>query len=323
MATDPLFEVRRAVGVACERHEPGARILIGVSGGADSLALAAVAAGLAERTGLRFGAVVVDHQLQAGSAAVAAAAAQQCRALGLDPVVEAHVHVQSGPGAGGLENAARLARRGVLLDAAQAHDAAAIWLAHTADDQAETVLLGLVRGSGARSLAGMRAQDGIWERPLLGMRRATLRAALVELGIEAYEDPHNADPRFTRVRVREAVLPVLERELGPHIVDNLVRTAELLRDDTTALDRLAEEWLAAHAELLLADLRELPRAIRTRVLRAAILAQGIPANGLTKDHIDAVDHLVTEPRTHGPVRLPGRLTAVKDRGLGRVEFQTG
>lgn len=315
MAHDPVFEVRRAVSAAGRHHQPGDRILIGVSGGADSLALAAAASKETE-AGLQFGAVVIDHGLQSGSAQVAARAADQCRQLGLNPVIETHVHVADGHG--GLENAARIARRTALLDAAEEVDAAAIWLAHTADDQAETVLLGLLRGSGPRSLAGMRMCDGIWERPLLDVDRKTVRASLMELGITPFEDPHNEDRRFSRVRIRHDVLPILERELGEHISEQLVRSAALFRDDTDALDGMAVDWHARHSRLVIEELKQLPRALRTRVLRLAILQHGSPANGLTKEHIDAVDHLTIEPRTHGPIRLPGMLQASKDRSAGVI-----
>ena len=320
MVHDPVFEVRRAVSAAGRRHQPGDRVLIGVSGGADSLALAAAASHDVE-PGLQFGAVVIDHMLQEGSAEVAANAAEECRRLGLDPVIEAHVHVVTGAGSGGLEQAARIARRTALLNAAEEVDAAAIWLAHTADDQAETVLLGLVRGSGPRSLAGMRQFDGLWERPLLHLPRETVRASLVHYGITPFDDPHNEDRRFARVKVRHDVLPMLERELGGHVSDQLVRSAELFRDDTDALDAMAMDWHAAHRELGIEALKKLPRALRTRVIRLAILDQGAPPNGLSKEHIDTVDHLVMEPRTHGPVRLPGLLQASKDRVAGVIIFE--
>jgi len=344
MSHDPSFLVRKAVLSSVKRLKPGALVLLGVSGGADSLALAAGVSSCGAPD-VRFGAVIVDHGLQEGSAAVAARAAQQCRALGLDPVVEAHVHVVTGPGSGGLEQAARLARRCALLNAAEQHDATAIWLAHTADDQAETVLLGLLRGSGPRSMAGMRAQDGLWERPLLGLPRDIVRASLAAHGIEPHDDPHNEDERFSRARIRHTVLPMLERELGGHISEQLVRSAELFRDDTDALDAMAAEWMAAHVPSVVASagsragfggilelhpgqaspaeagvgdsvlqldaLAALPRALRTRVIRTALLEQGCVSP--EKVHIDAVEHLVVEPRAHGPVRVPGGLQVIKDR----------
>ncbi len=264
----------------------------------------------------RFGAVVIDHQLQAGSDAVAAQAAQQCRQLGLDPVIERQVQVRTGAGNGGLEQAARLARRAALLEAADHLDASAVWLAHTREDQAETVLLGLLRGSGPRSMAGMRRHDGIWERPLLGLSRALVRASLAQYGLQPFEDPHNENRAFSRVRIRHDVLPLLERELGGHIVEQLVRSAELFRDDTDTLDAMAQQWWTAQGQLGVNALHELPRALRTRVIRLALLESGCPSP--EKDHIDAVDHLAMEPRARGPVRLPGMLQARRDRTAGLI-----
>lgn len=229
------------------------------------------------------------------------------------------MHVATGPGSGGLEQAARLARRSALLDAADAYDASAIWLAHTLDDQAETVLLGLLRGSGPRSLAGMRQYDGLWERPLLQLPRSTVRAALAQHGMEPFDDPHNENRAFSRVRVRHDVLPVLERELGGHITEQLVRSADLCRDDTDALDEMAEQWWALHGTLEVKGLAALPRALRTRVIRLALREHGCLSP--EKDHIDAVDHLVIEPRARGPVRLPGMLQAVRDRAAGTLEIR--
>ena len=274
----------------------------------------ALAASQVRDQGPRFGAVVVDHGLQQGSAEVADQAVAQCRSLGLDPVIAAHVHVPTGPGTGGLEHAARLARRGALLDAAFTHDASAIWLAHTREDQAETVLLGLLRGSGPRSMAGMREREGIWERPLLDLPRATVRAALN--GLIAHEDPQNEDPSFARPRIRHMVLPVLERELGGHIVEQLVRSAALFRDYTDALDAMAQQWWSGRGVLDIIDLRTLPRALRTRVIRIALLEAGCISP--EKEHIDAVAHLVEEPRARGPVRVPGMLEVARDRAAGTL-----
>lgn len=323
-AHDPSYLVRRAVLAGAERLPAGSLVLLGVSGGADSLALAAAVSSCGA-PGVRFGAVVVDHGLQEGSSAVAAAAAAQCRRLGLHPVVEAHVHVPSGPGTGGLEQAARLVRRSAMLDAVDEHDASAVWLAHTADDQAETVLLGLLRGSGPRSMAGMREADGLWQRPLLGLRRDVVRASLAAAGIDAFEDPHNVDERFSRARVRHSVLPVLERELGGHIAEQLVRSAELFRDDTEALDAMAEDALrgmpsaAGVSALGVAALQALPRALRTRVVRLALIEAGCPSP--EKDHIDAVEHLAMEPRARGPVRVPGGLQVARDRAQGLLVIE--
>ncbi len=141
---------------------------------------------------------------------------------------------------GGPEAAARAARYAVL-EAARGD--APVLLAHTLDDQAETVLLGLGRGSGARSIAGMRVGDPPWYRPLLAERRSLTHAACAELGLTPWDDPHNTDRRFTRVRLRTEVLPLLEDVLGGGVAEALARTAAALREDTDALDDLADRAL--------------------------------------------------------------------------------
>nr|WP_221473676.1 tRNA lysidine(34) synthetase TilS [Planomonospora venezuelensis] len=214
---------------------PGDLVLAACSGGADSLALAAALAFTAPRAGLRAGLLTVDHGLQEGSARQAAEVVRL--PLGLDPAEVLTVEVGT---AGGPENAARQARYAALSRAADRLGAAAVLLGHTRDDQAETVLLRLARGSGTRSLAGMPARTGVYRRPLLELGRATTVAACAALGLTPWEDPHNRDGRYTRVRVRERLLPALEDELGPGVAGALARTASLCRDDADALDAWAE-----------------------------------------------------------------------------------
>lgn len=238
--------VRAAVRAALADLEPGDRVLVACSGGPDSTALAAATAFEAQRRGWQAGGITVDHGLQPGSAERAEQVAALLRELGLFPVEIASVSVS---GAGGPEAAARRARYAALDAAADRHAARAVLLGHTRDDQAETVLLGLARGSGARSLAGMpaRSLDGRYRRPLLGLERSIAREACVAAGLPVWEDPHNADAAYTRVRVRRRVLPVLEQELGPGIAAALARTADLLRADADALDLWADR---AYAECL-------------------------------------------------------------------------
>ena len=301
--------VRVAVRAAIRDLSPGDLVLAACSGGADSLALTAALAFEAPRAGLRAGAVVVDHALQPGSRDQAERAAAMAAELGADPVDVVSANVD--PAGAGPEAAARAARYAALDAAADRLGAVAVLLGHTRDDQAESVLLGLARGSGARSLAGMPAQRGRYRRPLLDLSRATTVAACADLGLVPWDDPHNADPAFARVRVRTAVLPVLEQELGPGVAESLARTARLLRDDADLLDALAAE-AAARPDALEADaLLGLPRAIRTRVLRRAALAAGAPATDLTAAHVDAVEALVTDWRGQGPIPLPGGVVAAR------------
>ncbi|RAY15369.1 tRNA lysidine(34) synthetase TilS [Actinomadura craniellae] len=321
MGPDPaVATVRVAVRHALAEVPSGMPVLVACSGGADSLALAAALAFEAPRAGRPAGGVTIDHGLQEGSAARADAVVRLMYGLGLDPAGSVAVTVGR---AGGPEAAARDARYAALDDAA-ARLGAAVLLGHTRDDQAETVLLGLARGSGARSLAGMPVEfvrsDVRYFRPLLDLDRATTRRACAAQGLEPWDDPHNEDPAYARVRVRRDALPALETAVGPGVAAALARTARMLREDTAALD----EWAArAHAQaggtdLDLEVLAALPRAVRTRVLRRAAVEAGCPAGTLAAGHVDEVDRLVTAWHGQRHVDLPGRVRA--GRRCGRLIF---
>ncbi len=316
MGPEPeVAAVRRAVRASWHDLPAGATVLVACSGGPDSMALAAAVAFEAPRAGLLAGAVTVDHQLQPGSRERAEKVAADLAALGLAPVEVVTVAVT---GDGGPEAAARAARYQALDDAADRFGAEAVLLGHTRDDQAETVLLGLARGSGPRSLAGMAAVRGRYRRPLLDLPRDVVRAAAA--GHPTWDDPHNVDAAFTRSRVRTDVLPGLERDLGPGVAAALARTAALLRADTDALDGWAA---AAHTEaaeggegLGIAVLAGLPAAVRTRVLRRAAIEAGCPATDLDAGHVAGLDRLVTDWHGQGPLHLPGAVSA--QRACGRL-----
>lgn len=297
----PVALVRAAVRRACLDIPTGATLLVACSGGADSLALAAAAA-FEGRTKWRVGLVTVDHALQSGSADRAAGIAGWARESGFDPVDVRTVDVGR---TGGPEAAARAARYDALGKAAAEHGAAAVLLGHTRDDQAETVLLGLARGSGARSLAGMPAQRGIYRRPLLDLPRALVREAASAAGRAPWEDPHNTDPAYARSRVRKAMRD-LEDALGPGLSAALARTAHLLRADADALDDLAA---AVDPDPVVQRLEQLPTAIRTRVIKRWL--GDIPATAV---HIQAVDALITDWHGQGPVALPLGHSVIRRHG---------
>jgi tRNA(Ile)-lysidine synthase len=305
---DPVVaRARRAVGSALADLDPGDRVMVALSGGADSLAVAACLAFVGPKVGWHCSAVVVDHGLQDGSAQVAARAAEQARGLGLDADVVA-VAVEAG---GGLEAAARAARYRALLDVAEAGRATAILLGHTLDDQAETVLLGLGRGSGPRSIAGMPAVHGPFRRPFLQLRRTETEHICAVAGLEFWSDPHNQDPRFRRARLRQEVMPLLEEVLGGGVAEALGRTADQVRDDVDFLDALALE--AFRGELRVADLSALDPALRSRVLRLAALDAGVVGSDLTAGHLDELDRLITDWRGQVRVELPGRISVVREQ----------
>lgn len=317
--------VRRGVRAELDRlTEPGP-VVVACSGGADSLALAAAAVVEAGKRGRRVLGVTVDHGVQEGSAAQADRVVDQLAGLGVDETLTVRVSVGD-PAGVGPEAAARHARYAVLEEVAARLGATVVLLGHTLDDQAETVLLGLARGSGGRSLAGMRRRYDVFARPLLDCRHDdTVTACQVE-GIEPWDDPHNADPGFTRVRVRQRVLPVLEAELGPGVARTLARTADQLREDTGLLDELAEEVMARVATpegLLVEPLAPQPTALRRRVLRAAALSAGAPASELFREHVLGVDALLTDWRGQRWVDLPGHLRALRRDGLVVFERAQG
>jgi tRNA(Ile)-lysidine synthase len=310
-------EVRRAVRAALDAR-PAPAVVVACSGGADSLALADATAHVGAARGTAVHGLVVDHGLQAGSDAQAGRACAMLAGLGVDARVATVTVTEAGDGP---EAAARRARYAALRAESQDRGGAPVLLAHTLDDQAETVLLGLGRGSGARSLAGMRAWDPPWCRPLLGVRRATTRAACAEAGLEPWEDPHNADPRYTRVRLRREVLPLLEDVLAGGVAQALARTADQLADDDAALDAAATAVLdgavladagADDGGLDAAVIAPLPAAVRRRVLRAWLAAAGV--RGFGDAQLRAVDALVDRWRGQGPPSLPGGLEVIRVRG---------
>lgn len=320
--TPAVAAVRLAVRTELADVAPGELVLVACSGGADSLALAAALAFEAKRLTLRAGGLTIDHGLQPGSAAQAERTVAAMTALGLDPVGSVRVEVGS---AGGPEAAARSARYTALSAVSDTERAVAVLLGHTRDDQAETVLLGLGRGSGARSLAGMRRRTGVFRRPLLDVDRVTTAAACLDQGLTPWDDPHNDDTAFPRVRVRREALPTLERTIGPGVARALARTARQLGDDADALDGWAadayERCMDEAGRLDVPGLAALPVAVRTRVLRLAAITSGAPATELTANHVDALDRLVVAWRGQGPIDLPGHLHAT--RGDHRVVFDRG
>ena len=309
-----MAAVRLAVRRALADLEPGSRVLVACSGGADSLALLAATVFEARTPAHTVIGVTVDHGLQPGSAEHAKAVVEQMTMLG----AESHaVTVEVGT-TGGPEAAARTARYAALDAVADEHLADVVLLGHTRDDQAETVLLGLARGSGARSLSGMAPRQGRYRRPLLDLTREGTQAACAAEQLVPWDDPHNEDPAYTRVRVRRDVLPVLERELGPGVTEALARTARLLRDDADALDDWAERVRAAVTRpgegVDAAALGHEPPPIRRRVLRRTALDAGCPGTELFAVHVDAMDALVTDWRGQVGVDLPGGLRMRRQGG---------
>ena len=314
--TTAVPAVRNAVRTWLERYEAGDTVLVAVSGGADSLALAHALSVESKEFVITVIGVTVDHQLQEQSGAQAEKVVAQLKNFGLDCIIKkVNVDLKDG-----LEASARAARYLALQEAVGEKSAVAVFLGHTRDDQAETVLLGLARGSGTRSLSGMAPHNGVYVRPLLEITRDQSERYCEEVKLQYWSDPHNENPDFSRVRVRNVALPALETSIGPGISEALARSAHLLRDDADALDHWAkdEELALDLLNLDCAHLEKLPRAIRTRLIRAAIYAAGAPAGMVTMEHVSGVEALITAWSGQGALNLPGGVKV--ERISGRLSL---
>ena len=314
--TTAVPAVRNAVRTWLERYEAGDTVLVAVSGGADSLALAHALSVESKEFVITVIGVTVDHQLQEQSGAQAEKVVAQLKNFGLDCIIKkVNVDLKDG-----LEASARAARYLALQEAVGEKSAVAVFLGHTRDDQAETVLLGLARGSGTRSLSGMAPHNGVYVRPLLEITRDQSERYCEEVKLQYWSDPHNENPDFSRVRVRNVALPALETSIGPGISEALARSAHLLRDDADALDHWAkaEELALDLLNLDCAYLEKLPRAVRTRLIRAAIYAAGAPAGMVTMEHVSGVEALITAWSGQGALNLPGGVKV--ERISGRLSL---
>ncbi|MBS5825612.1 MAG: tRNA lysidine(34) synthetase TilS [Actinomyces sp.] len=295
--------------------------VVACSGGPDSLALTFAVADLGGRMGAEVRAVIVDHGLRNESAEEA----ERTRLLLEKWKIAARVVPVSVGSEGGIEAAAREARYGALRENSGA--GAVVFLGHTMDDQAESVLLGLGRGSGARSLSGMREvvredapSSRTWVRPLLGVRRWDTEGMCAELGLEPVQDPSNrlqggwarADGGpLPRVAVRRRVIPSLGEALGRDVVPLLARSAQLLDADASALEEWAGRCWRPGEALVVEDLAGLPLAVRSRLLKDA--AERAGAAHLTQAHVSALDRLVVGYEGGAPIDLPGGVKAWRER----------
>ena len=297
------------------------RILIGVSGGADSMALAVATLLESKSVGIEAVAIIIDHQLQDGSSQVAASAREKLLELGFDDVEVVQVDVVISDG---MESSARRARFQAFEAAIAKYQPDYFFLAHTKNDQAESVLLGLARGSGTRSLSGIAQVNGKFVRPLLDVDREVTENACRENGIVPWEDPHNSDLQYARVRVRRQILPLLESALGPGIVSALARSSTILREDADALDLLAGQIYSAvdPSNLEISELESLPKALRIRLLRLAIYGLGAPEGSLSADHLAPVEALITNWHGQGEISLPGGVKVERISGRLSLSHQS-
>ena len=307
--TPSLWQIRKAIKPWL--NDSAQPVLFGCSGGADSMALAVAL--FMERSNTNIIPIVIDHGLQDGSAQITSQTIDRLKQIGFTQVESARAQVTM---TDGLEASARRARYQLFNQFIDTYQPKYFLLAHTLNDQAENVLLGLARGSGTRSLSGMAEQSNIYIRPLLKISREITTAACDEAQLQIWSDPHNEDLRFSRVKTRLNVLPTLEANLGPGITNALARSADLLRDDADALDGFALEYFnqADQFNLDVKDLERLPKAIRTRVLRLAIYRAGAPAGSLSAEHIASAEALISDWHGQKEVSLPGNVKLLRNSG---------
>ncbi|MBM3681857.1 MAG: tRNA lysidine(34) synthetase TilS [Actinobacteria bacterium] len=314
---NPPIELQNAVQNLLKDLDPGDLVLVGCSGGADSLALVWTTSVVGKRLELKTGAVIVDHQLISESNDVAQNAKKQCEELGIEKVIIKKVEVNQTNE--GLEAAARIARYEAFENVLHETNAKVILLAHTQDDQAETVLMRLTRGSGAKSLSGMSAISGKYLRPFLHLRKKIVHDSLDLIGMKAWQDPANFDNQYLRVKVRQELMPKLIEVLGEGAISSLDKTSQLLRLDNQALDELAQKFVDAQDDvkkngLKVKELENLPEAIRTRVLKICAVASGVHPGPFSFEHIEAIDALVKNWHGQGNVDLPGFIQATRVDG---------
>ena len=305
---NPPINLQNAVNHLLKNFEPADNILVACSGGADSLALAWTSQVVAKRLGLNLICVIIDHQLIKESAQVALEAKIKCENFGIEKVVIKQIEVKENKE--GLEAAARKARYEAFEQLAIEFDAKAVLLAHTQDDQAETMLMRLTRGSGAKSLSAMKEVSGKYLRPFLHIRKFELVNALEKEGITYWQDPANTDYKFLRAKVRHELMPKLIEVLGQSAIESLDKTSDLLKEDNDALDLIAQEnYEKLNKELKVENLEEYPAAIRKRIIKIAALEAGVISGPFSYEHIEAIDALVTNWRGQGNVDLPGFIQA--------------
>jgi tRNA(Ile)-lysidine synthase len=300
-------EIRHAVREVLASHtKPGQKLLIAVSGGADSLALVSAALFEAKKLELQVATVTIDHGLQKASARVTEQTLEKLHQIGITEAWSKKVKVGS---RGGPEAAARDARYKALESVRIQSQSDFIVLGHTANDQAETVLLGLTRGSGAKSLSGMSARSDRLLRPILSIERKTTEQFCKDERISPWQDPQNKDLKFLRVRMRRVILPFLEKQLGKGIFGNLIRTSSQLQEDDQYLSSISDKAFKKLAKtssrtvtLDQPGLAKLSAAVRNRVIKSAIDYFEVDSS---RAHVLAVVDLVLNWHGQKPLALPG------------------
>lgn len=326
MRPSPLLTAVRKALEGLGTPSAGETIVVGVSGGADSVALLDILATLGAEKGFRVVAAHLDHSLRCDSAGDASFCGELCQRLGVPlRAAVADVRGRARREHGGIEEAARLERYAFLRSVKEHEGAVAIAVAHTRDDQAETFLLRLLRGAGSTGLAAMRARSGDLVRPLLAVSRADVLDHLRSRGLVWSEDPTNADPALLRTRVRRELLPYLEQRFNPRVREALARSAALLADEAALIEGLGRDLVERSSRrdgpavvLSREALREAPRAVGRAALRVTLEATG-GLRGVGAVHVERALDLARSATPSGRhLPLPGGREAASSFGEIRV-----
>jgi len=306
------MQVRQAARAQLAKFKPADLVLVACSGGADSLALAKAVSLEAPMANLSAGAIVVDHGWSKEAGEVVATTVTTLEEMGLAPVVAVKLpaHERS-------ETAARSLRYTALQEVAIKTKARAVFTAHTQNDQAETLLMRLARGSGTTSLAGIPRQRDIFFRPLLDVSREITQAACAEWSLSFWQDPANEDLSHTRVKVRKIALPALVEALGESVIQGLTRSADLLRDDAEVLDSLSMQVFdlvfdQKSQRLNAEKLSQEQPAIARRVLLTWISQRGVPRAELNYLHATQLQTLLSQDLNSIRIALPAGFTARRE-----------
>jgi len=308
--------------------ENGEGVIVGLSGGPDSVCLLHVLNSLSETLGIKLYALHVNHMLRGGEAEEDEHyASKLCNELDI-PFKAVRVDVASMANELGLslEEAGREARYRELFEAARAFGADKIAVAHNRNDQAETVMMNIIRGSGTAGMAGMQYKRGVIIRPLLGICRTDIELYCREAGLSPRTDSSNLTGEFTRNKIRLGLFPYIKDNFGIDMVDPLCRLSAHAAQDNAFLEKCAKDAynnVLSQKENGMVGLRgdkllELDPAIRSRVYRLALIHVAGNSAGVGSIHYSFLDELVAKGRTGGQAELPGGIRAVFSYGILKI-----
>ncbi len=310
----------------CSWLRPGMKLGVGVSGGADSVALLRLLLQLRAERGFVLLVVHFNHKLRGRASDIDEHFVEKlAKKHGLEFVVgHEDIGAKTKRERGNLEDVARRARYAFFEKLKAEGRVVKIAVAHTADDQAETVLAHILRGTGLSGLRGIHAETGVVFRPLLEVRRGELRKYLKALKQTWREDKTNLDIKRMRARIRQRLLPMLEKNFNSGVVQHLCQLAELAGEDEDFLEAHAAEWMSRLTQqkgnevtVKLADLLPAPNAVRTRILRGTVARVKTRGGQLSKEHVEALIKLATQGHSGKTMQLPGRIEVRRERELLR------